>query len=55
MGDLLFKRFLADRIADLTKAFIGSGVEGILGEFELWLEENGYIAADGNGGYKKWD
>jgi len=46
MGELLFKKWLEEEVIDLQIAFIHYGIEGILGEFELWLDRNGHIAQE---------
>jgi len=46
MGEVLFKKWIEEEDIDLQIAFIHYGIEGILGEFELWLDRNKYIVQE---------
>ena len=43
MGELLFKKWLEECVVDLRIVLVSIGVEGLLHEFELWLDQNGYL------------
>ena len=43
MGDFLYRRWLEEEVVDLQKAILYGGINGLLFEFERWLEEKGYL------------
>jgi len=45
MGELLYKKFLKEleEKGDLKILLMYRGVEGLLFEFEEWLQDNGYV------------
>ena len=43
MGELLYKKWLEEEVLDLQEAILHHGIEGLLGEFERWLEVNKYL------------
>jgi len=43
MGELLYKKWLDEEVLSLQELILHHGIEGLLGEFERWLEENKYL------------
>ena len=43
MNEALWQKFLTEEIEDLPIVLWTIGVNGILGEFEFWLEKSGYL------------
>lgn len=45
MGELLYKKFLEEleEKGDLKILLMYRGVEGLLADFEEWLQDNGYV------------
>ncbi|MHA1280619.1 MAG: hypothetical protein ACTSQ8_25970 [Candidatus Helarchaeota archaeon] len=43
MGELLYKRWLDEEVLNLQEAILHHGIEGLLHEFELWLDRNNLI------------
>ena len=54
MGELLYKKFLEEleEKGDLKILLMYRGVEGLLSEFEEWLDDNGYVKRE-QGSYVK--
>ena len=44
MGELLWMNFLEEQIDDLQAVILTIGINGLLQQFEYWLEDNGHIA-----------
>jgi len=43
MGESLYKKFLDECITDLNLFILRNGVNGLLFEFERWLEDNNLL------------
>jgi len=54
MGELLYKEFLncLEENGNLNELLMYRGVEGLLSEFEEWLDDNGYVKRE-QGSYVK--
>jgi len=46
MRELLFKKWLDEEVLDLKELVLHHGIEGVLEEFECWLEEKEYIVSE---------
>jgi len=43
---MLYKRFLEDEVADLELAILMYGIDGLLLQFEIWLDNNNLLTSD---------
>ena len=43
MGESLYQKWLEEEIIDLQKLILYHGINGLLDEFERWLEEKKYL------------
>jgi len=48
----LYELFEEDQIADLMRAFLRHGIEGIMSGFESWLYANSLIDKDGENRFR---
>lgn len=53
MGEILWMRFVDEQIDNLQEVLLTVGINGLLSEYDAWLEAEGYIMVD-HGSYKKW-
>ena len=43
MDNFLYMQWIEQEEIDFQRILVHSGVEGILGEFEFWLKQKGYL------------
>ena len=51
MGESLMMKFLDEHVTDLSAVLVSVGANGLLGEFERWLQYNGYLTMGEHGNY----
>jgi hypothetical protein len=47
MGEVLWRKFVDECIENMQEVLITVGVNGLLSEYDQWLESNGYIKQSG--------
>ena len=43
MGEILYQKFLDEQVENLQEVLLHHGINGILYEFEMWLDRNGRL------------
>ena len=46
MGEYLYQKYLEERVDDLQIVILHHGIEGLLSDFEDWLDVNRYLKKD---------